>query len=134
MTCSGMLRRVALVRTGVSEELGASFIRVTRICELGTALAVTSNRRTLVTASVVPSSHEVVLLCIFATKASHQRRFKPSRETKFQPIRISLHNYLYRGIMFVVLQVLPPCGRSCCFSSWCRPFCMRTHSDKRNAG
>jgi hypothetical protein len=42
-----MLRRVALVRTDVSEELSASFIRVTRIGELGTTLAVTSNRRTL---------------------------------------------------------------------------------------
>jgi hypothetical protein len=36
-----MLRRVALVRTDVSEELSASFIRVTRIGELGTTLAVT---------------------------------------------------------------------------------------------
>jgi hypothetical protein len=42
-----MLRRVVLVRTDVSEELSASFIRVTRIGELGTTLAVTSNRRTL---------------------------------------------------------------------------------------
>jgi hypothetical protein len=42
-----MLRRVALVRTDVSEELSASFIRVTRIGELGTMLAVNSNRRTL---------------------------------------------------------------------------------------
>jgi hypothetical protein len=41
-----MLRRVALVRTDVSEELSAFFIRVTRIGELGTAVAVTSNRRT----------------------------------------------------------------------------------------
>jgi hypothetical protein len=47
MVSSGMLRRVALVRTEVSEELGASFIRVTRIGELGTTLAVTSNRRKL---------------------------------------------------------------------------------------
>jgi hypothetical protein len=38
---------VALVRTDVTEELIASFIRVTRIGELGTTLAVTSNRRTL---------------------------------------------------------------------------------------
>jgi hypothetical protein len=30
-----MLRRVALVRTYVSEELSASIIRVTGICELG---------------------------------------------------------------------------------------------------
>jgi hypothetical protein len=43
---SGMLRRVALVRTDVSEELSTSIIRVTRIGELRT-LAVTSNRRTL---------------------------------------------------------------------------------------
>jgi hypothetical protein len=43
MVSSGMLRRVALVRTDLSEEL-ASFIRATRIGELGTTLAVTSNR------------------------------------------------------------------------------------------
>jgi hypothetical protein len=42
-----MLRRMALVRTDVSEELSTSIISVTRIGELGTALAVTSNRRTL---------------------------------------------------------------------------------------
>jgi hypothetical protein len=48
-----MLRRVALVRTDVSEELSACFIRVTRIGELGT---------TLVTASVVPSSPILVTL------------------------------------------------------------------------
>jgi hypothetical protein len=47
MVSYGMLRRVALVRTDVSEELSASFIRVTRIGELGTTLVVTSNRRTL---------------------------------------------------------------------------------------
>jgi hypothetical protein len=47
MVSSGLLRRVALVRTDVSEEPSASFIRVTRIGELGTTLAATSNRRTL---------------------------------------------------------------------------------------
>jgi hypothetical protein len=45
MASSWMLRRVALVRTDVSEELNASFFRVTRIGEIGTTPAVTSNRR-----------------------------------------------------------------------------------------
>jgi hypothetical protein len=47
MAPSWMLHRVSLVRTDVSEELSAYFIRVTKIGELGTMLAVTSNRRTL---------------------------------------------------------------------------------------
>jgi hypothetical protein len=46
MASSGILRRVALVRTNVSKELSTSFIRMTRISELGTTLAVTSTRRT----------------------------------------------------------------------------------------
>jgi hypothetical protein len=46
MPSSGMLRDVALVKTGILEERIASIIRVTRIGELGT-LAVTSNWSTL---------------------------------------------------------------------------------------
>jgi hypothetical protein len=56
---------VALVRTDVSEEPGASFIRVTKIGELGTTQAATSNRRTvrrLLVAACVPSSPIVVTL------------------------------------------------------------------------
>jgi hypothetical protein len=44
MASSGMLRPVAVVKADVSEELSASINRVTRIDELGTTLAVTSNR------------------------------------------------------------------------------------------
>jgi hypothetical protein len=44
-----MIRRVALVRTDVSEERGASIIRVTRIGELGKTLAVSSNRHNAAT-------------------------------------------------------------------------------------
>jgi hypothetical protein len=58
-----MLRRVALVGTDVSEKPGASFIRVTRIGELGATQAalrrntfLRSVRRLLVAAYVVPSS------------------------------------------------------------------------------
>jgi hypothetical protein len=72
MVSSGMLRRVALVRSEVSEELSASFIGAARIGELGTTLAATSNRghlvfrrsirRLLVAVSVVPSSPILVTL------------------------------------------------------------------------
>jgi hypothetical protein len=43
MASSGVLRRVALVITDVSEELSASIISVTRISELETTLVVTSS-------------------------------------------------------------------------------------------
>jgi hypothetical protein len=52
---------VALVRTAVLEELSASFIRVTRIDELGTIL---------VTAGVVPSSPIIVTLMKEALSSS----------------------------------------------------------------
>jgi hypothetical protein len=60
-----MLHRVALVRTDVSEELNASFIRVTRIGELGITLAVTSNRRTLRrnTMAFFRSVHRLLVTC-----------------------------------------------------------------------
>jgi hypothetical protein len=79
MSSSGMLRRLALVRSDISEELSTSIIRVRRIGELGT-LAVTSNRRTqrfvflrsvcqlLVTANVVPSSPILVTQMIFSRR------------------------------------------------------------------
>jgi hypothetical protein len=47
MSFSVMLRRVTLVRTDVSGENIASKIKVTRIGELRTKLAITSNRSTL---------------------------------------------------------------------------------------
>jgi hypothetical protein len=66
-----MLRRVGLVRTDVSEELSACIIRVTRIGELGTTLAVTSNRRQLlVRANVDPSSQILVTLMMQALSSS----------------------------------------------------------------
>jgi hypothetical protein len=79
MASSEMLRRVALIRTDVSEDGSASFIRVTRIGEQGTTLAVTSNRRRLrrsnvgrllFRASVVPSSSILVTLMKEALRSS----------------------------------------------------------------
>jgi hypothetical protein len=71
MASFGMLRRVVLLRTDVLEELSAFIIRMTRIGELGTILAVTSNRRTLlVRADVVPSSPILVTLMKEALRSS----------------------------------------------------------------
>jgi hypothetical protein len=55
MVSSGMLRLVALVRTDVSEELSACFIKVTRL---------------LVTARLVPSSSILVTLMKEALSSS----------------------------------------------------------------
>jgi hypothetical protein len=66
MASSGMLHRVALVRTDVSDEPSSSFRRVPRIGELGTTLAATSNRRTL-RASVASCS----LCCSYFTDSCH---------------------------------------------------------------
>jgi hypothetical protein len=69
-----MLRRVALIRTDASEEIGASIIMVT-IGELGTTLAVTlyffvKCVGLLVTANVVPSSPNLVTLMKEAPRSS----------------------------------------------------------------
>jgi hypothetical protein len=74
MASSGMLRRVAPVRTEVSEELSSSIFRVTRISELGRTLAhivfIRSVRRLLVTANVVRSSPILVTLMMKALHSS----------------------------------------------------------------
>jgi hypothetical protein len=81
MPYSGLLRRVALVRIDVSEECISSKIRVKGIGDLGTMLAVTSNRRThvvllrsvhrlLITANIVPTSTILVTLMMEALLSS----------------------------------------------------------------
>jgi hypothetical protein len=79
MPSSGMLRRGALVRTDVSEKSSASIIRMKRIDEPGTIVAVTSTRhivflrsvlRLLVTANVVPSSPILVTLMMETQRSS----------------------------------------------------------------
>jgi hypothetical protein len=52
MACSGLLRRVVLVRTKVSEELSSSIIRATNV------------RRLLVTANVPSSLNRVTLMMV----------------------------------------------------------------------
>jgi hypothetical protein len=58
MAASGMLRYVAHLRTDVSEELRSSIIRVTRIGELRTKLAVTCNHNKL--------RRNAIYICIYS--------------------------------------------------------------------
>jgi hypothetical protein len=62
-----MLRRVTLVRSDVSEEFSTSFIRVTRISELGTTLALSQHASV---ASVVPNSPIPVALMMEELRSS----------------------------------------------------------------
>jgi hypothetical protein len=54
MPSSGKLYRITLVRTDVSEERINSIIRVTRIGAIGTTLAMTSNRSSLMIFNFIP--------------------------------------------------------------------------------
>jgi hypothetical protein len=85
MVSSGMLSRVALVRTDVSEELSASSIRVTRIGELGKTLTVTSNRRTLLRRATRRNIPEDTLL------HSHRRDKLKSYKSHYR-FKYVLHN------------------------------------------
>jgi hypothetical protein len=53
---------MALARLDVSEKGIVSIIKLKTVSKLGTTLAVTSNRRLLVTANVVPNSQILVIL------------------------------------------------------------------------
>jgi hypothetical protein len=108
MVSSRMLHHVALVRTDVLEELTASFIRVTRIGELGTTLGVTSNQHTLwrtLMKEALSSSKTSVL-----TRATQRNipedtilhshcheNLKSYREVVFQT-KISVWNYVWKAV------------------------------------
>jgi hypothetical protein len=96
MASSGMLCRVDLVRTDVSKELSSHIIRVTRIGELGTTSAVTTNvrrvRRLLVTAEVVPSLPILVTLMMEAPSSSEMSILTRVTRLKIQEDAI-LHSH-----------------------------------------
>jgi hypothetical protein len=93
MASSGMLRRVVLVRTDVSKELSASFIRVTRIGELRTTLA-TAN---------VPSSSILVTLMMEALSSFEtsvltrsKRRNIPEGAIPYKPVTLPVQRWRER--------------------------------------
>jgi hypothetical protein len=99
-----MLHCVALVRTEVSEELSASFIRVTRIDELGTTLAVTNNQHTLceeisrgVTSQKTP----------LKKKREYNSNVKCLLDKNLLKVEAGLNIPLYR-FCYILRQVLPP--------------------------
>jgi hypothetical protein len=90
MASFGMLRRVALVRTDVSEELHASFIKVTRIGELGTTLAVTNNGRTLRRNAILNSEFHTNFLSHLVFLCSVHRLLVRASVVPSSPILVSL--------------------------------------------
>jgi hypothetical protein len=114
-----MLRRVALVRTDVSEEISAYIIWVTRIGELGTMFPVTSNRRTLhrninrntiylytaCLGNVVPSSPIIVILMMEALR-SLKRRFLQEPQGVTLPEDAILHSHRRDNLKFYTFSCL----------------------------
>jgi hypothetical protein len=99
MPSYGMLCRVALVRTDVSEEPNASIIRLTRIGELGTTLAVPSSPILVALMMEALGSSETLVL----TGAT--RCHIPEDGILHSNRRENLNSYIQKSVPFSVVNI-----------------------------
>jgi hypothetical protein len=112
MSTFEMLRREAFLTTDVSGEIYVSIIRGTGICELGTTLAVTSNRHTLLRnteyfiffANVVPVSPILVTLMMEALSSSETPAFTGATRRKLPEDDI-IHSHRRENLKSYVIRL-----------------------------
>jgi hypothetical protein len=108
-----MLRRVALVRTDVSESLSASIIRVTRISELGSLdfVFLRSVRRLLVTANVHSSPILATLMNEALSSSEMSVHTRATQKTPFFIVTaVKTSNLTHKSCrLFLYLQGLLSC-------------------------
>jgi hypothetical protein len=96
---------VALVRNNISEELSFTFIRVTKIGELGTALAVSSSETSVLTRATrhnIPEDTILRSIKMFIFQSSKFSSIIPDiRNAMMNPFFKLLMNYIVNAITLV---------------------------------
>jgi hypothetical protein len=107
MPSSGILRRVALERTDVSDERSASIIRVTRIGELGATSSSVS--RLLVTHNFIPSWPILISLMMEVLRSSETS--VPRRATRRNIREVGIFSAYEKHVSLYIVTCLVECRR-----------------------